>query len=329
VLTDIAADRLAEIVLSSVARPYPYKSGAVLHDDRDVVAPRQLTPLFFGCFDWHSAVHSHWTLARLARLRAERPWHRRALEHFENTFTDEAIATELAFLTAQPSFELPYGLAWLLTLCDELRHDFHSQPWGRRLRPLEELAGDRLEVWLRGLSHPIRSGQHTQSSFAMTLALRWAHDHRPSFAKLIRRRALEFHESDRDAPLHFEPSAYDFLSPSLGIAELMAEVLPPGDFARWLRQFAPHLENTSALQPVHTGDRSDGREAHFDGLNLSRAWMLRNIARALPDDDPRAQTLAKHAERHAERGLEALDSDEYAVTHWLPTFIVYWLTDAG
>lgn len=328
-LTDTVADRLAEVVLSSVVRPYPHKSGATLRGEEDVAPPRQLTPLFFGCFDWHSAVHSHWTLARLARLSPDRPWHRRVLEHFEGSFTDDAVAAELAFLRAQPSFELPYGLAWLLTLCDELRPDFHSEPWGRRLRPLEELAADRLEVWLRGLSHPVRTGQHGQSSFAMTLALRWAHDSRPSFAKLIRRRALEFHEGDRDAPLHFEPSAYDFLSPSLGVADLMARVLPAGDFARWLKLFAPHIENTSALSPVHTGDRSDGREAHFDGLNMSRAWMLRRISRALPHADPRAPGLARQAERHAERGLEALDSDEYAVTHWLPTFITYWLTDAG
>ncbi|MBT8492809.1 MAG: DUF2891 domain-containing protein [Deltaproteobacteria bacterium] len=325
-LTAEQADRIAELVLANVDRVYPHKSGLVVRSAAELRAPSSWHPIFKGCFDWHSAVHSHWTLARLLRLYPRRPWHRRAEGRFDDSFTADAIAGERRTLEANPGFELPYGLVWLLTLAAELDHDFHSEPWGRALRPLEALSAERLESWMRRLSHPIRSGQHSQSAFAMTMLVRWA-DARGArrLKKLVRRRAIQLYEGDVSAPIDYEPSAHDFLSPTLAVAELMATVLPERDYARWLDGYLPRAA-TDRLQPVFPVDRSDGKLAHFDGLNLSRAWMLRSIASALAADDPRRVELESCADAHGQRGLVALDSDEYAVTHWVPTFALYWLS---
>ncbi len=321
------ADRIVEIVLDAATREYPHKGSGVWRGPEDVAHPRKAHPIFYGCFDWHSAVHSHWTLTRLARLFPKRPWRSRIMRHLDEHASDDAVQVELLRLREDAGFELPYGLAWLLTLTTELRDDLHTEPISRRLQPLRELALSRLMGWLRKLSHPIRSGQHSQSAFSMTLALRSAkRSGDNSLARQLTTLALMFHQGDVAAPLAFEPSGHDFLSPSLATAELMSEILPPRDLSRWLDSFTPTLGREPTLEPVSSVDRSDGKLAHFDGLNLSRAWMLKNIAGALPDSERRAKRLLALAERHAAVGLAALDSSEYAVTHWVPTFAVYWLT---
>ena len=299
------AARLVRLVLPSLHREYPNKIGHVLRGDQDVQPPRALTPMFFGSFDWHSCVHGHWTIARLLRLFAHAPWAGEARAALAQSFTGENARGELAYATPRPSFEMPYGMAWLLCLALE------AGPWRPVLAPLERLAAQRFMDWLPRLSHPIRTGEHTQSAFAMGLVLDYARAAgNADLATLVEQRARDLYAADVAAPVAYEPSAYDFLSPSLAEADLMRRVLPPDDFARWLAAFLPAFD----FAPVTPVDRADGKLVHFDGLNLSRAWMLRNLGQdAL-------------AEAHAARGLEGVTSEHYAGSHWLGTFALYWLT---
>lgn len=293
-MTPQLRERLVGLLRAGRTTEYPWKPGHVFAGPQDLKPARETNPLFYGCFDWHSAVHTHWALARLDPGA------------LIGVFTPQAVAAEVDFLRRHPSFEVPYGMAWLVLLCEE---------YGG-LEPLRTLAVERLAGWLERLPGPIRSGEHAQSAFAMGMA----HDYAPELRDLVRRRGLEWYLRDRDGPLRYEPSAYDFLSPCLAEADLMRRLLLVAEWEEWLHGFLPRIE----LEPVVTADRSEGKLAHFDGLNLSRAWMLRNMGMTL--DDPR---LLSMAEAHAAEGLKGLWSDRYEVTHWLGSFAVYWLTETG
>lgn len=305
------AARLSTTVLHNLATPWPYHSVAMLRGPDDPIAPAERTPMFASCYDWHSSVHNHWALVRLrphlapsARDDADRA--------LASSLTAERAAIEARNLEANPGFERPYGLAWLWLLCAEAKRP--------ALAPLEAIARERLIAWAERLPAPIRNGEHTQSMFAIALALDVAApDERARLIAAARR----LHERDRDAALHLEPSAYDFLSPSLATAWLMLRALPADDFARWLDRFAPGLGRGATPAPAATIDRADGKLVHWDGLNLSRAWMLAAIAGALPPGDARAAELDAAADLHLARGLASLDGATYAGAHWLPSFAVY------
>lgn len=330
-MAPLLLDDLARLILPSLHREYPSKLAHVLHGDGDARPPRALTPAFYGCFDWHSAVHSHWAVARLLRLRPDAAWANDARAALARGLTDDAIAGELAYARPRPGFEMPYGAAWLLALAAELAVADDAR-WAAALRPLEELVAERFAAWLGRLTHPLRSGEHGSSAFAMGLALDYARARgRAELADTVERAARRLYEGDRDAPLAYEPSAYDFLSPALAEAALMARVLPAPAFAAWLAAFAPRLE----LAPVVSADQTDGKLAHFDGLALSRAWMLAHIAAALPAGDARAPSLRQQASDHAAAGLAAVravvadPANRYASAHWLGSFCLYGLTSFG
>ena len=332
-----ALEAIAGMVLECVHREYPSHVSHALAGDRDARPPRELTPAFFGSFDWHSAVHGHWCLARLARLHPGAAFGPRALEALERTLTPGHIASEVAYASApgREGFERPYGLAWLLQLAAELREwpGARAAAWRAALEPLERLAADRLCGWLPRLRWPVRSGEHGQTAFALGLAFDWARvagDH--ALEALIATRARDFFSGDVDAPLAYEPSGHDFLSPVLGEADVMRRVLEPDLFRPWLDRLLPDLEGEAAgrwLTPVATTDRADGKLAHLDGLNLSRAWMLEGIVEALPADGTRTRALVDAARRHREAGLAAVPGEHYAGRHWLGTFAIYLLTGRG
>ncbi len=309
-------DRLLESVLANLHREYPGKIVHSLASDADARPPRQLTPLFFGCYDWHSAVHSHWCAGHLAR-KASPDLARQACELLALSFTQEKVAGELAYLESRPSFEMPYGMAWLL----QLVADFPCP----ELVPLEQLAAARFQDWVESLPYPIRSGEHSQSAFAMGLAFDWAARTGHPLARAVEKKALQLYLSDRNAPLSYEPSAYDFLSPALAEADLMGRLLDPPAFAEWLQEFLPEV----SLSPVRPASRADGKLVHFDGLNLSRAWMLWGIARALGQGHPRRESLLELARAHGQAGMSWLEGATYMGTHWLPSFSVYWLIRSG
>jgi hypothetical protein len=331
------AGRFADLALACVHKEYPNKVAHVLNGDQDVRPPRELTPAFYGCYDWHSSVHGHWLLARLARAFPDAPFAAKARAALARSLTPENVAAEVRYLEGpgRASFERPYGLAWLLQLGAELREwdDVDARSWAAALAPLERAAVGRLRDWLPKLSRPIRSGEHSQTAFAFGLVLdaaRTAADRETE--ALVASRSRDLYLADRDCPLVYEPSGEDFLSPCLAEADLMRRLLPPAELATWLSAFLPMVPKDSSvgwLPPGIVTDRADPRLAHLDGLNLSRAWMLEGIAAALPERDARRGALLAAATRHREAGLAGVTGEHYEGGHWLGTFAVYLLTGRG
>jgi len=332
-----AAERFASLALECVHRPYPNKIAHVLQSDDDVMPPRELTPSFYGCFDWHSAVHGHWLLARLARTFPDASFAAPARDALAKSLTKENIAVEVAYLTAEgrASFERPYGLAWLLQLAAELREwdDPFAQELASNLRPLEQAVVTKLASWLPKLSHPVRSGEHSQSAFGLGLMLDYARvAGNDDFEALVASRIRAFYLKDRDCPLAYEPSGEDFLSPCLAEADAVRRVLPPVEYAAWLGSFFPTIPRDGAagwIAPGVVTDKTDGKLVHLDGLNLSRAWMLEGIASGLPTGDPRIAALEAAAGEHKQSGLAAITGQHYEGGHWLGSFAVYLVTQRG
>jgi hypothetical protein len=336
-LDEAVAGRFAELVLSCIHREYPNKIAHVLSGDGDARPPRELTPAFYGCYDWHSSVHGHWLLARLVRLFPRAPFAARARAALALSLTPENVAGEVAYLRGEgrASFERPYGLAWLLALSGELRRldDADGRSFAAALAPLEAEAISRLESWLPKLRYPIRIGEHAQTAFAFGLVRDWTDVSGNAAAReLLEARARAFYEADRSCPLAYEPSGEDFLSPCLAEADLMRRVLPAKAFGTWLSRFLPGIPRDGGARWLATGvvtDRADPKLAHIDGLNLSRAWMLEGVASGLPPRDPRVAALRAAARAHAEAALPAVTGEHYEGGHWLGTFAVYLLTRAG
>jgi hypothetical protein len=332
-----AAERFAKLALACVGKEYPNKISHVLNSDADVAPPRKLTPSFCGCFDWHSSVHGHWLLARLVRTFPDAPFAAAARDALRKSLTADHLKREAEYLkgAGRASFERPYGLAWLLQLCAELREwdDPQAREMAANLKPLEQIAGERLKAWLPKLSNPVRVGEHDQTAFGLGLMLDYARlTHDTAFEKLITDSARKFFLNDKNAPLAYEPSGEDFLSPSLGEADAMRRVLTQPEFAKWLSDFMPQIPTTAKTDwlPVAVSpDPSDPKLAHLDGLNLSRAWMLEGILSALPQDDPRRPALQATADAHRRAGLAAVTGEHYEGGHWLGSFAVYLTTQRG
>ncbi len=332
-----AATRFAELALACVHQEYPNKIAHVMNGDADVRPPRELTPAFYGCYDWHSAVHGHWLLARLARTFPEAPFTPRARAALAKSLTPANITAEAAYLSApgRVSFERPYGLAWLLQLSAELREwdDPQAREWAATLKPLEQIAAQRIREWVPKLTRPIRVGEHDQTAFAFGLILDWARQAGDeAMEKLLTERVESFYGKDQRCPLAYEPSGHDFLSPCIAEADLMRRVLPPARFATWLRNFMPDLPSDGSgawLEPAVVSDPGDPKLAHLDGLNLSRAWMLEGIAAALPPTEKRVGSLRAAAKRHREAGLRSVTGAHYEGGHWLGSFAVYLVTGRG
>jgi len=337
-LDPAVAARLAGMALACVHREYPNKIAHVLASDADVRPPRELTPAFHGCYDWHSAVHGHWLLARLARLYPAAPFAAPAREALAQSLTPENIAGEMAYLAGEGrvAFERPYGLAWLLQLHAELREwdDPQARAWAGTVEPLANAAAERLREWMPKLAHPIRVGEHDQTAFSFGLVHDWARaTGNARMLALLEERIGALYLTDRDCPMAYEPSGQDFLSPCLAEADLARRILPPGRFASWLGAFLPALptadDGGAWLAPAVVPDPADPKLGHLIGLNLSRAWMLEGIAAGLPAGDTRIRALRSAAAAHREAGLAAVSDEHYEGGHWLGSFAVYLVTARG
>jgi Protein of unknown function (DUF2891) len=332
-----AAARFAALALKCLHNEYPSHLSHTMESDADALPPHILTPAFYGCYDWHSDVHGHWLLVRLLHMNPEAEFAAEARAAIALSLTPENIAGELAYLKRddRDSFERPYGLAWLLKLCAELRawNDSQAQEWLKVLRPLESEAALRLEIWVGKLQYPIRVGEHDQTAFSFSLIWDWAGVTGDELMRsVLRFAAHRFYMEDRNCPLAYEPSGEDFLSPCLAEADFMRRVLEPEAFSRWLAGFLPDIPSRSDkawLQPAVVTDRADPKLAHLDGLNLSRAWMLEGIAHGLPSDDRRVPILLASAEQHRDAALPAVTGEHYEGGHWLGTFAVYLTSEAG
>ena len=324
------AARFAKLALDCVHKEYPNKIAHSLNSAADVKAPRDLTPAFYGCYDWHSSVHGHWLLVRLSRLFPKAPFASDARRAVAQSLTSANIAQEVKYVNAEgrTSFERPYGLAWLLQLAAELKEwdDPDAQQWAANLRPLEQAVTARIASWLPKLTHPIRTGEHNNTAFSMGLMLDYARiTGNADFGKLVESRAREYYLKDRNCPLSYEPSGEDFLSPCLSEADVVRRILPQAEFAQWFAAFLPKVD----LEPTLVTDITDGKLYHLAGLNLSRAWMLAGIVSKLPAADARRGPLTALAARLRQTGLDSIKSEHYEGGHWLGSYAVYLVSGRG
>jgi hypothetical protein len=323
-LTAEQAALFARVALGHVTREYPNKMDHVLEGPQDVRGPRDLHPIFFGSFDWHSCVHGYWTLATVLRRVPDLPQAVEIRALFDDAFTPEKVAAETAYVL-RPSargFERPYGWAWLLKLQSELRR--HDAAWAAAHQPLADAFAERFMQFLPIAAYPIRTGVHSSTAFALRLAGDYEH---PGLAALIGERARLWYSDDRDANA-WEPSLDDFLSPTLMTAALMAQVLEARAFEAWFERYLPAAaagRPASLFAPAAPPDRTDGKMAHLDGLNLSRAWCWREIAAALPAGHPVQPVAAAAARDHLSAALPHVAGD-YMGEHWLASFALLALT---
>jgi hypothetical protein len=326
-LTPEIASKFAGLALAHLTREYPHKLDHVMRGPEDVRGPRELHPVFFGSFDWHSCVHGYWLLARLLRRFPALPEAPRIAALLDAQLTPERVAGEVAYLHEDPlrkGFERPYGWAWLLMLAAELARG--GSDAGRRrsaaLQPLAEAFAQRFRDFLPKATYPVRVGTHYNTAFAVALALEYAEvTGDGDFRQMLRERAIAWYGDDEDCQA-WEPSGDDFLSSALMEAECMRRVLPPSEFAPWMDGFLPLVQHRSPATLFHTAvvsDRTDGKIAHLDGLNLSRAWCWRSLARSWSADDPRHAVAEAAADAHLAASLPHVAGD-YMGEHWLATF---------
>lgn len=319
-----SASRFAQLALKCLRREYPNKLDHVMNDEGEVLPPRSLHPSFYGCYDWHSAVHGHWMLARILRKFPQLPEAAEIRSVLEEDLARDKIAAEVKYF-GQPnrkSFERTYGWAWLLELSAELRgwDSPHAQKWAGQLQPLADAVVKAFADFLPRQDYPIRTGVHPNTAYSLSLALDYAAVAKDvELADLVRARARAYFEKDYDAPLRWEPGGEDFLSPVLEEAALMARVLPAKEFPRWAQRFLPQLLRSGKLEPARVSDRADPKIVHLDGLNLSRGRCLYALARELPE---KRAFFTQLGDAHAQVTLPHIESGSYEGEHWLATFAV-------
>jgi DUF2891 family protein len=347
----------ARVALANIAREFPCDVRHLMTGPDDLPRrPRERTPVFYGSYDWHSCVEMHWLLVRLLRRAPGLVPAGEIRAALDAAFTAAGLRAEAEFIAAPANRtrERPYGWGWALLLAHELSSwdDPHARRWAANIAPLADVLARLFLDWLPRATYPIRHGVHANSAFGLGLALPYAIERAraggagadtpgadtpgadtPGAGTGLRdalvAAARRWYRDDTDYPAGWEPSGADFLSPALVEAELMARVLPAGEFAGWLDRFLPGLargEPGTLFTPVTVSDPSDGQIAHLHGLNLSRAWCWRRLAECLPAGDPRVGPAREAMLRHAEAGLPHAVGGDYLVEHWLACYAVALLT---
>jgi hypothetical protein len=336
-LTQIEASHFASLAMKCIRKEYPNKPDHTINDGDDVRSPRAMHPAFYGCFDWHSTVHGHWMLVHLLRLFPAMPEARDIRGALQANLSAKNIAGEVAYLKQanRASFERTYGWAWLLKLAEELHgwNDDDGRLWSKNLQPLADAFVEKYLSFLPKQNYPIRTGVHPNTAFGLAFALDYARAaNNQKLAVMIIERSRAYFAHDVNYPGAWEPGGEDFFSPALMEADLMRRVMPKSEFTNWFHRFLPGVSRNqpkALLQPAIVTDRTDPKLVHLDGLNLSRAWCMRNIAGALPANDPARRILARSAIAHAQAALPYIASGNYEGEHWLATFAVYMLTAAS
>lgn len=323
-LTEERASRFATLALGHVGREYPNKLDHVLDGPDDVRGPRDLHPVFYGSFDWHSCVHGYWMLARLLHLFPDMPPASEIRALFDARLTPQMLGVEFDYLRRPSSrgFERPYGWAWLLKLAAELRR--FDAVWPVAIAPLADAMADRFLGFLPKATYPIRSGAHSNFAFAAALTRDYAVEVQDdALLGLLWEKAVDWFGEDRDCQA-WEPGGDEFLSPALMEAECMRRLLPAQQWRAWFDAFLPRLaqqQPETLFRPAVVSDRTDGKIAHLDGLNLSRAWCWRSLADALPEGDGRRSLMEAAAEAHLMASLDIV-AGHYMGEHWLASFAV-------
>jgi hypothetical protein len=325
-LTPGLASKFAKLALSHITREYPNLLYHVLNGPDDVRSPRELHPIFFGSLDWHSCVHGYWLLATVLRLYPQNPESAAIRDLFDAQLTPAKVSAELEYLDGplRATFERPYGWAWLLMLAAELsRHaGDDGRRWSKTLTPLADTLVIRFSNFLSKATYPTRVGTHFNSAFSLTLALEYSEVAADDALKhLLVNKALAWYGNDQNCQA-WEPGGDDFLSSALMEAECMRKARGMNEFRTWMDGFLPGIakrEPATLFEPAIVSDRSDGKIAHLDGLNLSRAWCWRSLATAWPDEDPRRAIALDAANVHLAASMPHV-AGEYMGEHWLATF---------
>ncbi|HEY3746906.1 MAG TPA: DUF2891 domain-containing protein [Gemmatimonadaceae bacterium] len=325
-LTGALASKFAKLALSHITREYPNLLYHMANGPGDVRSPRELHPIFFGSMDWHSCVHGYWLLATVLRLYPENPESAAIRDLFDAQLTPANVLAELEYLDGplRTTFERPYGWAWLLMLAAELsRHaGDDGRRWSNTITPLADAFVVRFSNFLPKATYPTRVGTHFNSAFAITLALEYSEVAADDALKhLLVNKALAWYGHDQNCQA-WEPGGDDFLSSALMEAECMRRARGMDQFRMWMDGFLPGIakrEPASLFEPAIVSDRSDGKIAHLDGLNLSRAWCWRSLAISWPDEDPRRAIALDAANVHLAASMPHVAGD-YMGEHWLATF---------
>lgn len=325
VFTIAEANKLIELPLHCVTTEYPNKLGQTIGGDSDLQPPRELHPTFYGCFDWHSAVHGYWSMVTLLKEFPELEKAEEVRSILKQNITKENIEQEVAYFQKElnESYERTYGWAWLLKLAEAIHtwEDPLAAQLEANLQPLTTLIAEKYIEFLPKLVYPIRVGEHTNTAFGLTFAYDYAETLEDNALKTaIEDRARDFYLNDKDCPLHWEPSGYDFLSPCLEEIDIMRRILPETEFKSWLKDFMPEMANNDfKLEPGKVSDRTDGKLVHLDGLNFSRAWVLYGLANQYPE----FEHLQHVANEHVAYSYPNLVGDSYEGGHWLGSFAIY------
>ncbi len=328
------ASAFTKLALKGIQQEFPNKTGHVVGSAEDNKSPKAMHPAFYGCYDWHSSVHGHWTLIRVLKMHPNLPEKDRIRAILAEHLTAKNLRIEADYfeLPNQKSFERTYGWAWLLKLAEELHtwNDADAKIWSANLKPLADVIVQKYLAFLPKQTYPIRTGVHPNTAFGLA----FAHDYARTVGlrelqERIEERSRAYFGKDVDAPCSWEPDGTDFFSPSLLEADLMRRVLPANEYAIWLKGYLPGLskgEPKNLFNPATVTDRTDAQLVHLDGLNLSRAWCMKSIANALAADDPARKLLIEAAERHARAALPHIASGDYVGEHWLGSFAVLMLS---
>ena len=326
------ANRLAELPLGCIETEYPNKLGQTLENEEALGTPQELHPAFYGCFDWHSSVHAHWSLVSLLKQFPDLKKEEIIREKLKKSLSAENILAEVDYFKRpqSDSYERTYGWAWLLKLAEELKtwEDPLAEELAANLQPLTNLIVQRYLEFLPKLYYPIRVGEHGNTAFGMSFAYDYAESAgNQELMNMISQRARDFYLKDDNCPISWEPGGYDFLSPCLQEVDIMLRILPKNAFNLWIDDFLPELKNEDFTMEVgEVSDRSDGKLVHLDGLNFSRAWVFYHLANKYPEDFGHLEQLANE---HVSYSFPNLVGDTYEGGHWLGSFAIYALQAAS
>lgn len=325
------ANKLAQLPLNCINIQYPNKLGQTLENKEALGEPQELHPAFYGCFDWHSSVHAHWSLVNLLKNFPELKQAEEIREALKKSLSAENIQGEVAYFQREEStsYERTYGWAWLLKLAEELHNweDPLADELEQNLKPLTDLIIQNYLDFLPKLKYPIRVGEHTNTAFGLSFAYDYAQatDHQ-ELKDMISERARDFYLKDDNCPISWEPSGFDFLSPCLEEVDVMRRVLPKNAFSLWLDDFMPELKQKDFdLEVGEVTDRTDGKLVHLDGLNFSRAWVFYGLAEKYPKELGHLKALG---DKHVAYSFPNLMGDSYEGGHWLGTFALYALQES-
>ena len=327
-----AYKQIAALPLECILQEYPNKLNQVLTDSSYLQSPKELHPVFYGCFDWHSSVHGHWLLASMLNKFPDAAWTTEIIQLFDQQFTHENMQAELRYFEPklEKSFERTYGWAWLLKLQTELEKadSIHHKNWSVEVKPLCDFIVKSYQNYLPKLVYPVRNGEHTNTAFGLSLAYDYAMtQHDKSFQDFLKEHTLRLFMQDCNCPINYEPGGSDFLSPCLQTAELMSKILPDEEFETWIKIFLPSITKKKFnLIPGTVLDRTDGKLVHLDGLNFARAWCLYAIARKLP---ALHDNLFQLADAHVMASSGYVLGSDYMGSHWLASFLVLALEERG